>query len=101
MIFGLLVSALGSGLAAGAPGLTRRALGVYNTLQSLGLVAGIAFGGWIPQLHGVEALFMRCGGMMLLWLLIAWPMTAPNRSEAAALARASAGKALAGQPVKL
>ena len=74
---------------------------MYNTLQSLGLVAGIAFGGWIPQLHGVEALFMRCGGMMLLWLLIAWPMTAPNRSEAAALARASAGKALAGQPVKL
>ena len=55
------------------------ALGVYNTLQSLGFFAGGAIGGWITKAHGVQGLFIVCGGLMLLWLIVAWPMKAPGR----------------------
>ena len=56
------------------------ALGVYNTLQSLGFFAGGAVGGWITKVHGVQGLFAVCGGLMLLWLVVAWPMKAPSRA---------------------
>ena len=59
------------------------ALGVYNTLQSLGFFAGGALGGWLAKTAGPQALFAACGGLMLLWLLIAWPMKAPGRHAAA------------------
>ncbi|MES2942345.1 MAG: MFS transporter [Pseudomonadota bacterium] len=55
------------------------ALGVYNTLQSLGFFAGGAIGGWVTKNHGAHGLFMVCGALMLLWLLVAWPMKAPSR----------------------
>ena len=55
------------------------ALGVYNTLQSLGFFAGGALGGWLAKTAGTQALFAACGGLMLLWLAIAWPMKAPGR----------------------
>lgn len=55
------------------------ALGVYNTLQSLGFFAGGAVGGWLTKNHGPQGLFMVCGGLMLLWLGVAWPMKAPGR----------------------
>ena len=55
------------------------ALGVYNTLQSLGFFAGGALGGWLVQHHGAGALFTGCAAAMALWLLLAWPMTAPAR----------------------
>lgn len=75
------------------------ALGVYNTLQSLGFFAGGAVGGWITKTHGAEGLFVVCGGLMLLWLLVAWPMRAPSRHGAAAV---TGGHGVApGQPVKL
>lgn len=56
------------------------ALGVYNTLQSLGFFAGGALGGWLAKAAGAQALFAVCGGLMLLWLAVAWPMAAPPRS---------------------
>jgi predicted MFS family arabinose efflux permease len=59
------------------------ALGVYNTLQSLGFFVGGAVGGWITKMHGVEMLFMACAGLMLLWLVVAWPMQAPSRQKRA------------------
>ncbi|MDP1686541.1 MFS transporter [Hydrogenophaga sp.] len=59
------------------------ALGVYNTLQSLGFFAGGALGGWLAKTAGSQALFAACGGLMLLWLVIAWPMRAPGRRLAA------------------
>ncbi|MBH2019942.1 MAG: MFS transporter [Burkholderiales bacterium] len=62
------------------------ALGVYNTLQSLGFFAGGAMGGWITKHHGPQGLFMVCGGLMLLWLVVAWPMTAPGRTARGAVA---------------
>ncbi|WP_411881828.1 MFS transporter [Polaromonas sp. YR568] len=75
------------------------ALGVYNTLQSLGFFAGGAIGGWITKAHGAQGLFVVCGGLMLLWLLVAWPMRAPGRQAAAA--PAPGDEALPGRPVKL
>jgi MFS family permease len=60
------------------------ALGVYNTLQSLGFFAGGALGGWLAKSAGPQALFAACGALMLLWLLLAWPMKAPGRHAVAA-----------------
>ena len=54
------------------------ALGVYNTLQSLGFFAGGAVGGWIAKNHGAQGLFIVCGGLILSWLAVAWKMTAPT-----------------------
>jgi MFS family permease len=64
------------------------ALGVYNTLQSLGLFAGGAVGGWIAKNVGVTGVFGACAGLMLIWLAVAWPMRAPapRRSANEALA---------------
>jgi MFS family permease len=53
------------------------AMGVYNTLQSLGFFAGGVMGGWLMKHQGAQGLFAVCAGVMLLWLLVAWPMTAP------------------------
>ena len=66
------------------------ALGVYNTLQSLGFFAGGAVGGWITKHHGPQGLFMVCGGLMLLWLVVAWPMKAPGRAASGAVAEPDA-----------
>lgn len=55
------------------------ALGVYNTLQSLGFFAGGAAGGWLVKTQGVGALFVACAMAMGLWLVLAWPMAAPGR----------------------
>ena len=57
------------------------ALGVYNTLQSLGFFVGGATGGWLAKTAGPQALFTACGALMLLWLLLAWPMRAPGRYD--------------------
>ena len=57
------------------------ALGVYNTLQSLGFFAGGAVGGWLLKAQGPPGLFAACGALMLLWLLIAWPMKAPRQGS--------------------
>ena len=66
-----LVSRLAPAHARGA------ALGVYNTLQSVGFFAGGAVGGWLARAHGAEGLFMACGAAMLVWLVLAWPMRVP------------------------
>lgn len=54
------------------------ALGVYNTLQSLGFFVGGALGGWLIQHSGAAGLFAACCAAMMAWLLIAWPMRAPK-----------------------
>lgn len=53
------------------------AMGVYNTLQSLGFFAGGAMGGWLMKHVGAQGLFTVCGALMLAWLMVAWPMQAP------------------------
>ena len=59
------------------PAVRGTALGVYGTLQSLGLFTGGALGGWLVKTLGVHGLFSVCALGMLLWLLVAWPMRAP------------------------
>ena len=53
------------------------ALGVYNTMQSLGFFAGGAVGGWLTKQHGPQGLFMACAALMALWLVLASRMKAP------------------------
>jgi predicted MFS family arabinose efflux permease len=55
------------------------ALGVYNTLQSLGFFTGGLLGGMLLKNVGTQGLFVACFGAMMLWLVLAWPMTAPGR----------------------
>lgn len=55
------------------------ALGVYNTLQSLGFFVGGVLGGWLVKETGAQGLFVACAVAMGLWLLVAWPMQAPGR----------------------
>jgi len=55
------------------------AMGVYNTLQSLGFFAGGWMGGQLVKGYGTQGLFLTCAALMLLWLALAWPMVAPAR----------------------
>jgi predicted MFS family arabinose efflux permease len=66
------------------PGCRGSAIGVYNTLQSLGLFAGGMGGGWLMHHGGASSLFSACAVLMLLWLVVAWPM-ARIEGRAAAL----------------
>jgi MFS family permease len=56
------------------------ALGVYNTLQSLGIFAGGAMGGWLLKTVSASGVFMTSAGLMLLWLLVAWGTRFVNTS---------------------
>jgi len=64
------------------------ALGVYNTLQSLGLFTGGAMGGWLLKRTGAQGLFAACAAAMLLWLAVAWAMDAPKATVGTALPKA-------------
>ena len=79
-----LVSRLAPAHARGA------ALGVYNTLQSVGFFVGGAAGGWLTAQFGPQGLFMACAGLSLLWLVVAWPMQGPPRPVPAPAANAPA-----------
>lgn len=58
------------------------ALGVYNTLQSIGFFVGGAAGGWLFKHFGATGLFAGCAGILMLWLVVAWPMKAPRPGAA-------------------
>jgi predicted MFS family arabinose efflux permease len=53
------------------------AMGLYNTLQSLGFFVGGWLGGWLVKSWGSQALFLCCALAMLIWWLVALPMQAP------------------------
>ena len=61
------------------------AMGLYNTLQSLGFFVGGWLGGWLVKSWGSPALFLCCAAAMLIWWLVALPMQAPARNPAPAL----------------
>jgi predicted MFS family arabinose efflux permease len=48
------------------------ALGVYNTLQSLGIFAGGAIGGLLIKNLGASGVFTASAALMLAWLGVAW-----------------------------
>jgi len=56
------------------------AMGLYNTLQSLGFFVGGWLGGGLVKSWGSPALFLCCAGAMLIWWLVALPMQAPART---------------------
>ena len=49
-------------------------MGVYNTLQSLGIFAGAVGGGWVTKNYGPGAVFWVSATLMVLWLIVAAPM---------------------------
>ena len=53
------------------------ALGVYNTLQSIGLFLGGLIGGWLGQHHGPQAVSLFCAVLALAWLALALTMKPP------------------------
>ena len=55
------------------------ALGIYNTLQSIGLFLGGALGGWLAQHHGAGAVSLFCAGLGLLWLVASAGLASPKR----------------------
>ncbi|MEO6353559.1 MAG: MFS transporter [Burkholderiaceae bacterium] len=71
-----LVSRIAPPAAKGA------ALGVYNTLQALGLFCGGALGGWLKQHAGPNSVFILGAVLTLGWLIIASNMqNLPRRSK--------------------
>ena len=62
---------------AGARG---AALGVYNTLQSLGIFAGGAIGGLLIKNTGASGVFTASAALMLVWLGVAWGARFVNKS---------------------
>lgn len=56
------------------------AMGVYNTLQSLGFFVGGLAGGWLVKSWGTPVLFLCCGLALLVWLCVAWGMQTPSRT---------------------
>lgn len=76
-----LVSRIAPPAAKGA------ALGVYNTLQPLGIFCGAALGGWMKQHVGPGAIFWVAAGLTVVWLIIAASMKKlPNRRAITAAA---------------
>jgi MFS family permease len=60
------------------PDVKGTALGMYNTVQALGLFAGGALGGWVSSRLGDVAVFVLCAGVMAVWFGVAkgarrWP----------------------------
>lgn len=53
------------------------ALGVYNTLQSVGLFTGGALGGWIAQHHGGSMVNLFCAALGVGWFALALGMRPP------------------------
>ena len=77
--FNVLEASLPSMVSKIAPSdLKGTAMGVYNTMQSLGLFAGGAAGGLLFQKYGFAGVFAFCSILMLLWLVIAVLSPAPK-----------------------
>ncbi|GLT22066.1 MFS transporter [Zoogloea oryzae] len=62
------------------------ALGVYNTLQSVGLFVGGALGGWLAQHVGPGAVSLLGCGLAVAWLILASGMAPPPARRVAAAA---------------
>jgi len=67
------------------PGIKGAALGVYNTLQSIGIFLGGVIGGWIVQQFGEITVGWCCGVLALLWLALCviHPLSLPSKTESA------------------
>jgi MFS family permease len=78
--FNVLEAILPSWISKIAPAHAKgTALGIYNTLQSVGLFLGGMLGGWIAQNFGSAAVNFVCALLALTWLLLAASMNPPAR----------------------
>lgn len=76
--FNVLEASLPSLISKIAPAAAKgTAMGVYNTAQSFGIFVGGALGGYLSHAYGFSSVFIFCGAMMFLWLLLASTMQAP------------------------
>ena len=75
--FNLLEAMLPSLLSRVAPAASKgSALGVYNTFQFLGVFFGGFIGGTLYGKLGVDAVFMTCGLLLIIWVILI--QTAPR-----------------------
>lgn len=58
------------------------AMGVYNTLQSLGFFVGGGLGGLLVKSGGAHVLFLATAAALVLWLVAVWGLELPQRSAA-------------------
>ena len=85
MAFNLIEASQPSLISRLAPAQARgAALGVYNTLQSLGLFAGGALGGWLLKGWGPAAVLSGTSALVALWLLLGWAQYVPPLRSGAA-----------------
>ena len=85
-----LVSRIAPPAAKGA------ALGIYNTIQSLGLFSGSVLGAWMSGHLGQSSVFVFSAFLCLAWLIIAVNMKKiPGRPHKAAPAKSSSDTATA------
>jgi len=83
--FNILEATLPSLISRVAPGDVKgAAMGLYNTVQSIGLFAGGAFGGLIANQGGALAVHLACGLLSVLWLLLMLTMKFPPPRKTAA-----------------
>lgn len=76
--FNILEASLPSLISRIAPARAKgTALGVYNTMQSLGLFAGGGIGGLLAKHFGMTGVFSFAALLALLWLALASSMRAP------------------------
>lgn len=86
--FNLLEATLPSMLSKLAPaGAKGTAMGVYSTSQFLGAFLGGTLGGLLASVWGLNAVFIGCAVLALLWWLAMWRMPSPPQlsSEVVAL----------------
>lgn len=78
LAFNLLEASLPSIISRVAPAASKgTAIGVYNTSQSLGVFVGGAAGGYLSNYHGFASVFLFCGALMAVWLILAARMIPP------------------------
>lgn len=76
--FNVLEASLPSIISKIAPSASKgTAIGVYNTSQSLGIFLGGALGGWLSHVYDFAAVFLFCGVLIGIWLLLATGMQTP------------------------
>ena len=76
--FNLLEASLPSLISKTAPvGAKGTAIGVYSSMQFLGAFLGATVGGYLFEHYGGYALYVFCGLLVVIWLVLAVTMQAP------------------------
>jgi predicted MFS family arabinose efflux permease len=58
------------------------AMGIYSSIQFFGTFAGAASGGYLFHLFGARGILAFDAALLLVWLILAFGMTAPRRAAA-------------------